>query len=134
MRSRSGSRSGSKEGMKRKRSGGATGQTPDGKQAKTGEVTSQSTVLKYHKPDFDWSQVTLAVLKSNGKPMSLEKYEEEKGNFVLKELDMTKKDGSRYIDEWNWFQDRVEVEFPNVASTELFWKLMVYCSIMSKSK
>ena len=133
MRSRSGSRSGPMQGKKHKRSG-ATGQTSDGKQAKS-EDPSRTVAIKYHKPDFDWSQVTVVLLKLNGQPMSLEEYEEEKGNFVLKELDITQKDGSMVdIDEWSCFQDRVEVKFPDVAPTELFWKLMGDCSIMSKSK
>ena len=67
--------------------------------------------------------------------MSLEEYEEEKGNCVLKELDITEKDGSMlYIDEWNWYQDMVEVRLSNVAATEVFRKLMGNCNIMSKSK
>ena len=126
-------RSRPKEGMKRKLSG-ATGQTPEGKQAKQ-EESALAEATKYRKTDFDWSQVTLIVLKTDGQPMSLEEYEEEKGNFILKELELAEKDGSMIdIDEWNWFQDRVEVKFSNVASTEIFMKLMGNRNIISKVK
>ena len=123
----------SKKNMKRKRSG-VSGQTPEGKQVKTdAPVTAETT--KYRKPAFDWSQVTLVVLKKDGQPMSLEEYEEEKGNFVQKEVDLAMRDGSMIdIDDWSWFQDRVEVKFSNVASTESFRKLMVGYNIISKAK
>ena len=79
--------------------------------------------------------MTLVVLKSDGQPMSLEEYEEEKGNFILKEVELAKKDGSMIdINEWSWFQDQVEVKFSNVASTETLRKLMVNRSIISKAK
>ena len=79
--------------------------------------------------------MTLVVLKSDGQPISLEGYEEEKGNFVLKEVELSEKDGSMIdINEWSWFQDRVEVKFSNVASTDTFRKAMVNRSIISKAK
>ena len=90
---------------------------------------------KYQKPAFNWSQVTLVVLKKDGQPMSPEEYEEEKGNFVLKEIDLAEKDGTIIdIDQWSWFQDRVKVKFANVASIETFRKLMVDYNILSREK
>ena len=123
----------SKKDTKRERSG-VSGQTPEDKQAKTkAPVSAEAT--KYRKPAFDWSQVILVVLMKDGQPMSLEEYEDEKGNFVLKEIDLAEKDGSMIdIDDWSWFQDRVEVKFYNVVFTETFRKLMVGCNIISKAK
>ena len=130
VRAKTGSKS---KDTKRKRSR-MSGQTAEGKQAKT-EAPASSEATKYKKPAFSWSQVTLVILKSDGQPMSLDEYEEEKGNFVLKEVELAEKDGSMIdIDEWSWFQDRVEVKFSNVASTETFRKLMVNRSIISKAK
>ena len=77
---------------KRKRSG-VKGQTMEGKQAKTGAL-GQVEATKYWKPAFNWSQVTLVVLKKDGQPMSLVEYDEVKGNLVLKEIDLAEKDGT----------------------------------------
>ena len=65
----------------------------------------------------------MVVLELNGQPMSREEYEEEKANFLLKELDVAEQKGSIVqIEEWSWHQSRVEVKFPNAAATESFRK------------
>ena len=116
---------------KRKHSGG-TGLTPGGKQAKTG---SSVEATKHRKPVFNWSQVTLVVLEKDGQPLSLDKYKEVKNAFVLKEIDLALKEGTMIeIDQWCFFQNRVEVKFANVASTEIFRKILVDCKVLSREK
>ena len=125
-----------KKQTKRKRSG-ATGSTMGGKQAKTG--TEGPVVTKNQKPvsklDFNWSKVTLVLLNKDGQPLTLEEYEEAKGNFVLKEVDLAMREGALIdINQWCWYQDRVEVKFANVVPTEHFRKLLEGHIITSKEK
>ena len=84
-----------KKESKRKRSGG-TGLTPGGKQAKT--VAAGPVVTKHHKPVFNWSAVTLVVLEKDGQPLTLVKYDEVISNFVLKEIDLAEKEGTRHLE------------------------------------
>ena len=122
---------------KRKRSG-ATGTTPGGKQAKTGgtvDKSGSSAVTKHQKQVFNWSAATLVVLEKDGQPLTLDKYNEVVSNFVLKEIDLTEKDGTLIdIDQWKFHQDRVEVKFANVASTEIFRRLMPDHKVISREK
>ena len=118
---------------KRKRSG-ASGETPEGKQVKTGASAKVETT-KYQKPAFDWSKLVLVVLKKDKQPLSLEEFEEVKGNFVLKEIDLAMREGTMLdINDWCWYQDRVEVKFSNAVSTESFRKLLDGHTIISKAK
>ena len=122
---------------KRKHSGG-TGTTPGGKQAKTGnpvDKTGNPVVTKHQKPVFNWSAATLVVLEKDGQPLTLDKYNEVVSNFVLKEIDLTENDGTLIdIDQWRFHQDRVEVKFANVASTEIFRRLMPDYKVLSREK
>ena len=121
---------------KRKRSG-ATGTTPGGKQAKTGgtvDKSGSSAVTKHQRQVFNWSAATLVVAK-DGQPLTLAKYNEVVSNFVLKEIDLAEKDGTLIdIDQWKFHQDRVEVKFANVASTEIFRCLMPDHKVISREK
>ena len=122
---------------KRKRSGG-TGVTPGGKQAKTGHTadkTGNPAVTKHQRPVFNWSAATLIVQGKDGQPLTLDKYNEVVSNFVLKEIDLAEKDGTLIdIDQWKFHQDRVEVKFANVASTENFRRLMPDHKVLSREK
>ena len=101
---------------KRKRSVGS-GQTPEGKQAKTEGNQAKTPATRDQKPDFNWSKVTLVLLNKDGQPLTLEEYEEVKGNFVLKEVDLALREGILIdINQWSWYQDRAEVKFANVVS------------------